>query len=156
MDVKQNTLIEYARRFGSKVFVETATDEDGNTVRAMHKSKLFEQMHTISASIDRAHRAHRRTSHLSHVHCWTGDPATRLEPITRGIRRPILFWLNTAAEVEAALRHPNADEHVLLIGGARRLKKGRLKELVLSVFPEWVFEVKENVIRCHAKDEHEA
>lgn len=172
---KHRLMIEYARRFGLKVFVETGTYR-GDTVQAMLDSGLFHQIHTVEVYEDRARAAQKRFGSILSVHCSCGDSAVVLPRIVGRVREPALFWLDAhhsgkriarvkglietpvAEELEAVLPHPY--EHVVLIDDAAYYRKygGRidnypttdeLKAIVRQYRPAWQFVEQANIIRLH-------
>lgn len=177
---KQAIILDYAQRFGTEVFVETGTNK-GDMAKAMLDSQQFKQIHTIDLFLDRAEAAHRRFKYFTHVHCWKGDSAERLAPIVKGIQHPILFWLSAhhgdprfngagpgtspvLAELDAIAGHSHADQHVVLIDGehvyARKSHKyreytklGQIKACVEQHWPDWQFQVIDDVIRCHRRED---
>lgn len=179
---KQNRLIKYAKRFGPKVFVETGTYR-GDTVKAMLLSGLFAEIHSIEIYEDRAKRAEKRFASFGNIHCWHGDSGELLPGILSKIDKPILFWLDAhhsgkqiarvkglietpiAAELKAVLNHRPDD--VILIDDARYYvefsKKypnypslDELERMVKAKYPEWMFEVKDDIIRVHHADNEKA
>jgi hypothetical protein len=174
---KRNRLIDYAKRFGCKVFVETGTYK-GDTVKAMLLSGLFDKIYSMDIFEDRAVHAQNRFKSFPTVDCRFGDSAVVLPEILTEIHEPALFWLDAhhsgkqiartkglvetpiAAELDAVLNHPQAADHVLLIDDARYYEEfskqydnypttQALKDKILGKFPDWVFEVKDDIIRAH-------
>lgn len=176
---KRDRLIRYAKCFELKNFVETGTYK-GDTVKAMLVSGLFEAIHTIDIYVDWVARSERRfASHLN-VECWCGDSATQMPDIVGTLVGPTLFWLDAhhsgkqiarvnglietpiIAELNAILGRDPGD--VILIDDAHYYEEFAakypnypsmevLKELVRKKCPNWVFEIKNDVIRVH-RDTH--
>lgn len=180
---KRNLLLEYARRFAPKVFVETGTYK-GDTVKAMFASGLFTAIYTIDIYLDRVERARRRFGTFGTIHCFDGDSAEVLPLILEAIGEPALFWLDAhhsgkqiarakglvstpiLAELEAVLAHSHADEHVILIDDARYYVTfpekypdyptlAALETLVRQRLPDAVFDVTNDIIRIHRVDREE-
>jgi hypothetical protein len=177
---KRATLLEYAKRFGVKVCVETGT-YTGDTVEAMFNSGWFRRIDTIEIYPDRAERARKRFIRMSRVHCWAGDSATVLPVVLEQFARPALFWLDAhhsgkkiarvkglvetpvVAELKTILGHVSAPKHVILIDDAHYFetfpKKHPaypttrvLEDTVRAVFPDWAFYTENDIIRIHRVD----
>ena len=98
----------------------------------------------------------------------------------RDIHQPTLFWLDAhhsgkqiarkrglietpiLAELATILEHDLAADHVIIIDDADYYEvfakrydnypaTEELEQMVRAKFPEWVFEVKDNIIRTHRK-----
>ena len=174
---KRNILIDYARRFDLKTFIETGTYK-GDTVKAMLQSHCFEIIHTIDIYVDRVQKAKRRYASFPQVYCWHGDSAVVLPELLADLTEPALFWLDAhhsgkqiarqkglistpiVAELQAVLAHDCAAEHVLLIDDYRYMAEfggqyasypteEELRGIILGRFPEWTYEVKNDILRCH-------
>ena len=176
---KRTLLIEYAQCYNTTMFVETGTYK-GETVKAMAKSGLFKQIHTIDIYLDRAHAAAIRYRHFPGVHCWKGDSAEQLPRIIKPLQEPILYWLDAhhsgkqiarskglvetpiMAELDTVLAHPQIDKSVILIDDAGYFEQfpkkyknypttEQVRDKILEAQPNWVFEVEDDVIRAHRK-----
>lgn len=175
---KHEMLIDYAKRFGTKVFVETGTYK-GDTVKAMLYSYLFDQIYTIDIFEDRTAKAMRRFRKFDNVTCLNGDSAFVLPELLRTIHEPALLWLDAhhsgkqiarseglietpiISELKAALAHPDAGEHVIIIDDARYYETfsvkypttypctSELESMVKAKFPDHVFEMHDDIIRVH-------
>jgi len=174
---KRRILIEYAEEFNLSVFVETGTYK-GDTVKAMARSKLFSEIHTIEVYKDRADAASHRYRNFDYIHCWNGDSADILPYIVPGIKSPILFWLDAhhsgkqiarerglintpiLAELECALQHDEMD--VILIDDVRYFDEfgelydnypsmQQVRDLVTKYRPNWVFDNFGDIIRTHRR-----
>jgi hypothetical protein len=128
--VKVIALRHYARKFGTRIFVETGTFF-GDTSAAI--ADLFERCYTIELSPELHTRAQKRLSHISHLVCLQGDSGTELPRVLEHIKEPALFWLDAHAscgatadagfdpilkELDAIYRH-SVDRHVILVDDAR-------------------------------------
>jgi hypothetical protein len=134
--VKVRALLEHARRFGTRVLVETGTFE-GETPRKCRA--VFDRIFTIELDPGYARRAARRLRRWPHIEVLPGDSARRLPELLARVREPALFWLDghysgglTARgekdtplleEVESIARH-GVSGHVVLIDDARCLGAG--------------------------------
>jgi len=174
---KRNILIDYARRFGPKTFIETGTYK-GDTVKAMLQSHCFDIIHTIDIYVDRVDKAERRFASFPQVYCWQGDSAIVLPELLADLVEPALFWLDAhhsgkqiarkkglietplVAELTAILQHGWAAEHVILIDDARYFgefggkypgypTEQNLHDLVAQSFPAHVWDNVDDIIRCH-------
>jgi len=180
---KRSILIDYAKRFGPRVFVETGTYK-GDTVQAMLQSHCFDVIHTIDIYADRAQNAKYRYISFPQVYCWHGDSAVVLPRILANLTDPALFWLDAhhsgkqiarkkgliemplVAELTAILQHDCAAEHVILIDDSRYFKEfggkypgypteQELHSLVAQSFPAHVWDNVNDIIRCHQVREEE-
>lgn len=175
--IKRTLLLDYARRFGPKVFVETGTYK-GDTVKTMATSGLFTQVISMDIYEDRALHAQARFQGFPSVHCYCGDSAKLLPEIIATLHEPALFWLDAhhsgkqiarvkglietpiLAELRAVLDFEYAGQSVVLIDDQRYYvdfskqypnypNLDQLREMILGKFPNWVFDCKDDIIRCH-------
>ena len=160
-----NSPLDYARRFGTKVFVETGTYK-GETVKAVLVSGIFDQIFTVDSNEKRAIKAKHRFRHIPNVHCAWGDSAEVMGQFLADIDRPALFWLESPApsgvatsilaEVKAILQWPHAADSVILIRDAHyydgSLPGWPTAADFKALMPEdWIFEIEDDVIRVHHK-----
>lgn len=89
--VKTRAVMEYARRQGIAVLIETGTFE-GEMVRKCREA--FREIHTIELDAALAERSARRLGRWPWIHVHAGDSATVLPPLLERIREPVLFWLD--------------------------------------------------------------
>ncbi len=162
--LKQEVVREYARRFNSRILIETGTYR-GDMVFAMLTD--FTSIHTIELSPQLTKDAQARFSGQAHVSVHEGDSATVLPRLLAGIHEPCLFWLdghssggvtakggvNTPilAELETILRHSVAN-HVILIDDAREFHHGKhypsLKRVQLAMSSRYKnFRVENDIVR---------
>lgn len=166
--LKRVVIKEYANKFSLFIFVETGT-YFGDTIAATKDifSKIF------SIEIDKAlyYKAKKRFAKFGYIDVIHGDSGTMLPKILSHISQPCLFWLDAhysrgvtgkgaretpiIQELTYILNHPTQN-HVILIDDARDyVGKGdyptiqELKNFVLSKHPDWVFEIKDDIIRVH-------
>ncbi len=166
--LKQRTVICYARRFGIETLVETGTYL-GGMVSAVRKA--FKQIYSIELAYDLHERARRKFGGYQNVTLIFGDSGEMLPLLLDRLDQPCLFWLDahysgsitikgeidTPIEKElAAILSHHIRHHVILIDDAHDFngtnfypKLGDLKAYLLAKRPEWVFEIKEDIIRFH-------
>ena len=167
---KQQVVSEYAVKFMPPVFIETGT-YTGHMVYAMLNK--FEEIYSIELDHTLAEKAKKEFTGYRHVHIVQGESGEVLPRILKDIAQPCLFWLDAhysggstakgeletpiMQELSCILNHRSARHHVLLIDDARcftsrndypDLKK--LKKFILDAQPNWIFEVKDDIIRTHA------
>ena len=168
---KQKVVSEYAERFPRPIFIETGT-YTGHMVYAM--LNMFEEVYSIELDQMLAEKARRLFAGYRRVHIVEGESSQVLPGILAGIQRPCLFWLDAhysggstakgpldtpiVEELNCILCHDCADSHVLLIDDARCFTGGNdypdinvLKQHILNRRPGWIFEVKDDIIRTHAR-----
>ena len=139
--VKARTVLDYARRHGLHVLIETGTFE-GEMVRKCRRA--FRAIFTIELDPRYAGRATRRFARDGHVHVVQGNSAERLPEVLAAVREPAPFWLDghysggdTARgdketpllEELAAIRRHGVRGHVIPIDDARCLGQGDYPDL---------------------------
>lgn len=165
--LKQRVVREYAEEFTLHILVETGTWL-GDMVYATRNT--FSRIFSIELDEELCERARSRFSRFDHISIVQGDSGEVLPEILANITRPCLFWLDGHAMVDGVrgklitpirqelhhvLNHSITD-HVILIDDAR-LFVGRadyptieeVKGSVLNRHPEWVFTVRDDIIRAH-------
>lgn len=168
---KVKTVKEYAKKFSIHTLVETGTYL-GNMVYGTRRTfgKIF------SIELDRTlyEQAKKRFARFPHISIIQGDSTKQLPKILADITQPCLFWLDahycpnsggTTAkgeletpiiqELHCILNHP-VEGHVILIDDAREFLGqndyptiAQLQDLIVKRYPNWVFEVKDDIIRIH-------
>jgi len=168
---KQSVVIDYIKRFMPRVFVETGTYK-GKMVYAV--MPFVGEIYSIE--LDRIHfqRAASRFAGYPHIHILQGQSGEVLPRVLADIDEACLFWLDAhwsggstaradletpiMQEMRCILSHRKARDHVVLIDDAccftgehdySALKT--LERFVLDVRPDWIFEVKDDIIRTHSK-----
>lgn len=167
---KKLALDEYVVKFGPSVLIETGT-YTGHMVLSM-----LDQVKVVySVELDKTlHlKAVEKFSGYKHVHLLQGESDKVLQKLLPTISDPCLFWLDadysgghTAKadldtpimnELEHILNHPLADQHILLIDDARCFGGTNdyphidsLKSHILQQRPDWVFEVKDDIMRTYS------
>ena len=168
---KQRVVLEYTAKFKPSMFVETGT-YTGHMVYAMLNK--FKEIYSIELDHTLAEKAKKKFVGYRYVHIMQGDSTKVLPAILEKISQPCLFWLDAhysggqtakgeletpiMRELPYILNHPAADKHVLLIDDARCFTGqndyptlGNLENLVLENHTDWIFEVKDDIIRAHAR-----
>lgn len=166
--VKQITVKEYAIHYGLNVFIETGTYL-GGMVYAVRN--IFDRIYSIELDDKLYERAEMRFAKYNHISILHGDSSDMMPRILVHIKEPCLFWLDAhysagitakgklitpiLQELHHIFDHP-AKEHVILIDDARDFEgkndyptKQEIRSLVLSEKPDYVFEVKNDIIRIH-------
>jgi hypothetical protein len=133
---KRQRLIEWARRSGTRVFVETGTYR-GDTIAAL--AGVVERCVTIEWDEQLWRAARDRFASDPRIEVLHGDSGELLPKIVSELREPALFWLDAhysgsgtargaldtpiVRELRAVLAHPVRD-HVVLIDDAREFVGG--------------------------------
>lgn len=166
--VKQKTVKEYAKKFFIHILIETGTYE-GDMIYATKTT--FSKIFSVELGKTLYEQAKKRFSRFAHISIIQGDSTKVLPDILANIRQPCLFWLDghysggiTAKDkletpIMQELRHIldcSIAEYVILIDDAR-LFVGRnswptikeLQDLIFKAHSDWVFEVKDDIIRIH-------
>lgn len=167
---KQLVVADYGHRFNIPVLVETGT-YTGHMVMSM--LDRFDEVYSIELDKTLASQAKKTFSLYGHIHIIQGASEQRLPEILQQIHKPCLLWLDahysggaTAKgdnetpilyELDHVFRHRLSPQFVLLIDDARCFTgEGgyptleQLADKVKEVYPEWIFEVKDDIIRTHA------
>jgi hypothetical protein len=166
--VKQKSLIEYAAKFKVQTLVETGTFM-GEMIDAV--LNIFPKIISIEVDPALAGRAKEKFSSHPHVKIIHGDSGEVLPSLTNQIKEPCLFWLDAhysggvtgmsdmetpiVRELSVLLEHGQPD-HVILIDDAREFTGKNnypaleeVSKLVKSRRPDWIMQVKDDVIRIH-------
>jgi len=167
---KQQTVIEYIKKFSPDVFVETGTYK-GKMVYAV--MPYISEIYSIELDEKLAINAQRRFAGYPGIHVIQGQSGQVLAEILKSINKKCLFWLDAhysggstakgqhetpiSQELDCILRHPKAAEHIILIDDARCFTGKNdyptlegLKELILRSFPQRSFEVENDIIRIYS------
>jgi hypothetical protein len=166
--VKQRVVKEYAKMFSIDILVEAGTYQ-GDMVQACKDT--FRRILSIELDEELYTRAKNRFSELRHISIIQGDSGEVLRGILSQMEAPCLFWLDShysggitargkretpiRGELGCILDH-SVSGHVILIDDAR-LFVGKndyptieeLRSEVLDRHPDWVFEVKDDILRIH-------
>ena len=168
--MKQKVVKEYAREFSVQTMVETGTFF-GDMIYAT--KNVFDRIFSIELDPFLCDRAKKRFSRLHHISIVQGSSAKVLPDILSDITQPCLFWLDAhysggitargetetpiIQELTLIINHPVA-EHVILIDDAREFVGLNdyptiedLRNLIYKGHPDWIFEVKNDIIRMHKR-----
>jgi hypothetical protein len=166
--VKQKIVKKYAKQFNLKILVETGT-YFGDMVSATQQ--FFDEIYSIELCDSLYEMAKKRFSKFPHIHIVQGDSGKVLPNLLCLIQQHCLFWLDAhysggitaksnrktpiIEELQCILNHPILD-HVILIDDARFFighngypSVEELRELVSKKRPDWIVEVKCDIIRIH-------
>ncbi|MGD2095389.1 MAG: hypothetical protein PVH77_10315 [Phycisphaerales bacterium] len=171
---KHGVVIDYIKRFSPGVFIETGTYK-GKMVYAVQPH--INEIYSIELSENHYRKAQQKFSGYPSIHILHGQSGQVLPKILEGIDKPCLFWLDAhysggstakgdletpiMQEMQCILDHPKANEHIVLIDDACCFTgkndyptlKG-LESFIRDVCPNWVFKVKDDIIRTHADIRH--
>jgi hypothetical protein len=168
---KQSLVKEYITKFTPAVFIETGTYK-GKMVYAI--MPYVREIYSIELDQTHCDRAQKRFAGYPHIHIIQGQSGEVLPRIIADINEPCLFWLDAhwsggstakgdletpiMQEMQCILKHNRIADHVILIDDARCFGTepdypalDALERVVLDVRPDWTFEVKDDIIRVHAK-----
>lgn len=169
---KQLVVADYGERFNVAFLVETGT-YNGHMVMAM--LDRFREIYSIELDATLCSNAQKFFSRHRHVHILQGASDQVLPLILSKIDQSCLFWLDAhysggktakgdlstpiMKELELILQHPFSAQHVLLIDDARCFNGdddyptlATLRDCILGQYPDWVFEVRDDIIRAHAQE----
>jgi len=169
---KQRVLAEYAEKFAPAIFIETGTYR-GDMVDAMLNQ--FEEIFSIELGDTLFKKVKKRFSRYNHVHVMHGQSGEVLPEILKDVTQPCLFWLDAhwsagstakgeletpiLQELRCILNHASAENHIVLIDDARCFTGGNdyptlhvLKDFIREMHPNWIFEVKDDIIRIHSNN----
>ncbi|MFH1036856.1 MAG: hypothetical protein V1756_02245 [Patescibacteria group bacterium] len=166
--LKQETVKEYARRFGIKSFVETGTYM-GKMVEAVKND--FQEIFSVELDENLFEDAKKKFIRYPHIHIIHGDSGKVLSEMLNSIQEPCLFWLDAhysgGITAKGDIETPIEDElraifthsipgHVILIDDACDFigkddypTIEQLKNRVSNYRSELIFEIKDNIIRIH-------
>ena len=171
--MKQAIIKQYAREFSIDTLIETGTYL-GDMVHATKDT--FSKIVTIELNKYLFERAKKKFARFDHISVIEGSSAEVLPQILIDITQPCLFWLDAhysggitakdkletpiIQELSYILHHSVA-EHVILIDDAREFvgRNGyptiqKLQNLTFERHPDWIFEVKDDIIRIHKRLRH--
>jgi len=166
--VKQRTVQEYAKIFSVETFIETGTYL-GDMVNAVMDT--FNKIYSIELDKTLYEQAKKKFSKHHNISILHGDSSKVLPVILADIREPCLFWLdghysggitakgdfNTPIiqELNCILDH-TIRGHVILIDDAREFNGyndyptlEELKKRIFKKYPDWKFDIKDDIIRIH-------
>jgi len=166
--IKQGVVKEYAKKFSITILIETGTYL-GEMISAV--KDVFDEIYSIELDIDIFTNAKKKFVNIKNVHIILGDSSEILPELLTLIEQPCLFWLdghysggitakgdlNTPIlnELKSIFPHKNKG-HVILIDDARCFTGQEdyptiraLKEFVIKNRPDYLFKVKDDIIRIH-------
>jgi len=166
---KQQTVIEYIKRFKPQVFIETGTYK-GKMVYAV--MPYIDNIYTIELSEFHFERAQNRFAGYPNIKIIQGQSGEVIPELMKNINQNCLFWLDAhysggstakgelespiEQELECIMNHEKAKDHTILIDDARFfVGKGgyptieQVKRYILKQHPDWIFEVENDIIRTH-------
>ena len=167
---KQQLIIDYIRRFSPATFIETGTYK-GKMVYAV--MPYINEIYSIELNETLYQNACKRFTGYHNIHIIHGQSGEVLPRLLKDIENRCIFWLDAhysggstakgkletpiMQELECILNHPKATKHVILIDDACCFTGendypllDNLKKLILSIQPDWTFEVKNDIIRAHS------
>lgn len=171
---KQQVVLDYIKRFSPDVFIETGTYKGKMVYAVMPHIRPIYSIELDPAHFDNASRRFGRYPGIQIIHGQSGDI---LPELLKNVNNPCLFWLDAhysggstakgdletpiMQEIDAILKHPYGEKHILLIDDARCFigksdypTVDGLRSFILRFFPDWVFELKDDIIRAHADRGH--
>lgn len=167
---KQQVVIDYIQKFSPAVFIETGTYK-GKMVYAVQP--YIKEIYSIELSETYCKKARQKFAGYPDIHILKGQSEQILPKILKDIDKPCLFWLDAhwsggstakadietpiMQEMQCVLNHLKAEEHVVLIDDARCFTGENdyptvesLKQFILNIHSNWIFEVKDDIIRTHS------
>jgi hypothetical protein len=166
-ELKHDTILEYGKRFGVEVLIETGTFM-GDTLEAAKRQ--FAQLYSIELSPELHGRVKQRFAADHNIHLFQGDSAEILKKILPVVRGRSLFWLDAhysggvtargasdtpiIQELDAVLAFSHTC--VVLIDDARLFDGtnsyptlNELQRYLDQRAPGWIFDVKDDIIRLY-------
>lgn len=170
--IKQKIVREYGKLFGINTLVETGT-YFGDMVFAVKDD--FREIFSVELDNDLFEAAKKKFVGCPHVHIIKGDSSKVLQGILSQVKGPCLFWLDAhysggitakgdletpiLKELEAILSDFPEGSAILIddarcfVGGNDYPTLGRLRDYILKRCPDYVFEVKQDIIRIFPRYE---
>lgn len=171
--VRVEVVKKYSERFNIRTLIETGTYQ-GDMIEA--NLTCFDKIISIELENLLYNAAKHKFSPYPHITIVHGDSGKVLEGVLKSINEPCLFWLDghyvpytpetargdkdtpIVLELDHILSH--RIDHVILIDDARCFigpnpilrdypTIRELQDLVTAKRPDWVFEVKDDIIRIH-------
>jgi hypothetical protein len=169
---KKLALEEYISRFKPEVFIETGT-YTGHMVLSMLDK--FQKVYSIELDKVLYQKAVTKFHSYKHVQILQGESDKILKKLLPNVETSCLFWLDAhysggqtakadietpiMRELEHILNHPLAEKFILLIDDARCFDGTNdypsietIKKLILQRFPDWHFEVKDDIFRTYSNN----
>lgn len=163
--VKQNTILEYSKKYPLKILFETGTYL-GDMIEAQKNN--FEKIYSIELSKKLYTRAVKRFKRDKHVILLHGDSGVKIAEVINQLFEPVLFWLDghysggitAMAEKECPVREElntifkSRLNHVILIDDARLFNGTHdyptLKEIesiIRENGKDYMVDIKDDIIR---------
>lgn len=166
--IKQLTVKDYARRFTLEVLIETGTGY-GEMIYAT--KDFFKHIYSVELSEELAQAAQQKYGKHANVQVIHGDSSRVLPTLLPAIVEPTLFWLDAhyssgptargesdtpiMQELSLVLQ-ASQQRNVILIDDARHFTGlngyptvEELRAFMKKQRPQWVFELKDDIIRTH-------
>jgi hypothetical protein len=163
---KQRFVIDYISKYSPDIFIETGTYK-GRMVYAV--MPYIKEIYSVELNLVFFQSAQKRFKGYNNIHILHGQSSNVLPMIIKDINKPCLFWLdahysggstskgesNTPVmqEIECILDHDKVFEHIILIDDARCFTGKNdyptieyLRNFILNKYPDWNFEVKNDII----------
>ncbi len=167
---KRKVVKYYARKFSPEIFIETGTFQ-GDMIFAVKKN--FKQIYSIELDEAFYRNARKKFANNNHILILFGDSPVQLKKILPKIDKPCLFWLDAhfsgegtakgdietpiMEEMILILNHSNL-KHIILIDDARLFigknhypSIEKVKSLVFKYHKDWLFIIKNDIIRIYSK-----
>jgi hypothetical protein len=168
--LKRQTVRRYGEAYKMDTLIETGTYL-GEMVEAQRLH--FRRIVSVELDPTLAKRARRLFHGRTEIEIREGDSARELPTILATLDRPALFWLDAhysggmtakgdvetpiGTELRCILAHDFGDRHVILIDDARLFNGTKdyptateVRELVVSLRPNCIVDVIDDIIRVHA------
>lgn len=163
--VKHRTMLYYQKKFNFSTFIETGTYL-GNTLEFLRP--YFNKLISIELSPEYRAKAQKRFAAYPHIELMLGDSGEVLQQLAPTFTQPCMFWLDGhysgGETAKGTLNTPIIKElqailgtkidHFILIDDARCFDGTKdypsiqqLAETVQSLRPDYVYVVKEDIIR---------
>lgn len=167
--IKQIAVEEFQIKFNYNILIETGTFQ-GDMVEAQRRN--FEKIYSIELSEKLFNECKRKFSRFNHINLYRGDSSMVLPSLMKEIFLPAIFWLDghysggiTMAgekncpineEINAIFSSPL--DHIILVDDAKDFigkndypTIDALKESIMLFRPNYLFEIKDNIIRAFPK-----
>lgn len=168
---KQQTVIDYIKRFRPDVFIETGTYK-GKMVYAV--MPYIKKIYSIELDVEHWRRAEKRFAGYPNIRILLGKSGVVLPGLLKEIRGSCLFWLDAhysggstakgaqdtpiMQELQGILAHKDCSRHIVLIDDAGCFGSTNdypaleeVRECILGIRKDWTFEVKKDIMRAHRK-----
>lgn len=166
--VKTSTILEYAKKYKIKNFIETGTYL-GETIELT--KKYFNQIYSVELSKDlylKAKKIFQKDKKIKIIH---GDSALVLNKLVKNIKKPYVFWLDAhySGGITAkgsketpilkelqTISNSKIKDHIILIDDAREFTRSndypsikKLRDFVTKKFPNYKVVIKNDIIQIY-------